>query len=242
MKGNAMHQYHFTHFMIDIETLSVKKNAAIVSIGAVQFDPWGAENPEDQPKIGETLFLKVCPQKTKERQEGIYGDVDPSVLAWWETQPEDIRAVNFCKPNDEDALSLPDALVELSKFIKFVTERNRISKACVWGNGSSFDIAILEDAYSRCGFNAPWHYANVRDTRTMKWIADSLYGVMAINRKPEDIRLKHTPVADATSQCKYVSAVCGALRDSIIASDQYFPNPEDQLVSWLDNTPYRNNP
>ena len=48
---------------------------------------------------------------------------------------------------------------------------NKGCKVFVWGNGSSFDIAILEYWYNKLGLCIPWNFWNVRDLRTIVEVA-----------------------------------------------------------------------
>ena len=69
--------------MIDIETMGNKPGSAIVSIGAVMFDPKNWEDPDKKSKFYSTINLQSCLDCGLE--------VDGSMVYWWMQQSEDAR-------------------------------------------------------------------------------------------------------------------------------------------------------
>ena len=138
-----------THVMIDLETMGVTPQAPVVAIGAVVFDP-------RYNLITEDTFYQELDWKAQDRPP------DESTVSWWRNQPEKAKKALHGK------VSLEDALFDLEMFLP---------KDCkVWGNGSIFDIAILEDAYRQLGMVVPWSFWNIRDCRTIKDLFDSSRG------------------------------------------------------------------
>ncbi len=135
------------HLMLDLETLGTRRDSAILSIGAVSFDP-------DSEKIGEQIHLGVDVVSCQEH--GLY--IDAGTVMWWlEKEKQD-----FPKP----AHPLAYALHLLSSFYK--------TQGCeaVWSNGATFDIPIIEFAYYSLKADVtPWKYWDARDTRTVFWLA-----------------------------------------------------------------------
>lgn len=129
---------------IDLETLGLKNDAIIVSIGAAYFDISSGE-------IGRCIYLPVL--ITKQENRSITGDT----VKWWMRQSEEARAVF----NHEDSWLLERQLDRLRDLILVDTK--------VWGNGATFDISILENAY---GDIAPWEFYNIRDMRTIVDLAE----------------------------------------------------------------------
>jgi hypothetical protein len=132
---------------IDLETLSTRPDAAVVSIGAAAFN-------RDTGAIGETFYAVITLDSAIEDHH-----VCSATLQWWMSQGDAARAVFM----DSDKSTLRAALEDLHIFV------SRYPDANVWGNGANFDIAILEYAYARhFGYQAaPWKFWNVRDMRTI---------------------------------------------------------------------------
>ena len=135
------------HCMIDIETMSKEKNAAIASIGAVHFTEDG---------IVDTFYQTVDLQSCKEL--GLH--VDPETVRWWLSQsPEALAALR------KDTVPLSEAL---DKFDAWFPD----PKACVWGNGVAFDNVIVASAYKALDREIPWKWWNDRCYRTIKAVID----------------------------------------------------------------------
>lgn len=122
--------------VIDLETLSLKPSAVILSIGAA------AENGE--------VFYRELDWKAQ-----TFRRVDPGTCMWWGQQDK-----TLC-PLEGETL-LPDALMDLSEWLVDWDKDNLF----VWARGPQFDIVVLEDAFAECCIEVPWKYKNVRDIRT----------------------------------------------------------------------------
>lgn len=179
--------------MIDIETLSTSKNAVILSLGAVFFDLATGE-------LGSSFYYTIKINSCIE-----YGlHVDPNTIEWWKKQSEEARKVL----NDPDAEDLDQILHDFSDWISINTPDGKYIE--LWGNGPSFDCAILANAYSACGITPPWQYNKERCVRTMVELGRL---VLSIDPKTT-LELKgtsHNALDDASHQAKYVSAIFQAL-------------------------------
>lgn len=164
--------------MIDIETLSTKKNAAILSIGAVYFDRSSGE-------IGNTFYARISKDSALN-----YGVSDDSTLKWWEEQSEEARAEAF-----GGKLHAHDVAESLSEFIEPDTK--------LWGNGSVFDITILENWFDSVGIDTPWDFWNIRDVRTIVDWFD--IDVKSFSRDG----VHHNALDDCLHQIKYL---CGGVK------------------------------
>ena len=132
------------HLMIDIETLGVTPNAAILTIAAQSFDPFGTGY------YPQHYYTRVSLEGQENRI------IDESTLNWWSAQPDHAKAEAFA---DDGRISLDQALDELGKLIwhsKFL-----------WCQGPTFDCTILENAYNSYNKPVPWQYYMVRDSRTV---------------------------------------------------------------------------
>jgi hypothetical protein len=161
------------HCMIDLETLDLIPSTKIVSIGAVIFDP-------RYSKIGDTFYMELDHKAQKDRTS------DKGTVEWWKGQPAEVRK------SLKGTESLEDALEELAFFLP--------SDVRVWGNGSIFDIAILEDAYRQLDIEIPWKFWNILDMRTVKAVYEAGRG--GFSRACGGT--KHNALDDAVHQAKSV--------------------------------------
>lgn len=140
----------YEDLMIDLETLGIEPGSIIVQIGAVGFDLEGGEE-----SIGESLNIKI--DIGSSLVEGF--KTNQNTLNWWSEASQEAKEMVF----SGDKVSIREALTKLSEFIQ-----NRCSQSVkVWGNGSFFDISLLEFAYRKLDMTIPWEYYNVRDMRTI---------------------------------------------------------------------------
>lgn len=143
--------------MLDLETMSVRSNAAIASIGAVKFEL--GTGIVDQ--FYRTVDLRTC------KAVGLH--VDPETVEWWNQQNKEARQALL-----RDNVSLAQALDDFSQWFGR-------SSLPTWGNGAGFDNVIMENAYQAVKMKRPWRPWEDRCYRTIKNIiqvpADERQGV-----------------------------------------------------------------
>lgn len=163
--------------MINIETLGTRSNAAVLSIGAVEFDL-------ETGKLGRTLYtdLELQPQLDAGRK------LDADTFYRWMKQSKEAQEAFLSSVT----LHPLGALAELSHFIHSANQPN------VWGNGSSFDISILESLYQSFNIPVPWCYNEIHDFRTFRRFVGSP-GSRIVNDG-----VAHNALDYAISQAKYV--------------------------------------
>lgn len=168
---------------IDLETLSNKFNSPILSIGAAKFDRVTGE-------VGPTFYVEIDPDDAIR-----HGLVSGSTLAWWVKQ--DAKARRVFEPSNKK-VQLKMGLQMLGDFV-----RARGAGAKPWGNGSSFDITVLEHAYevAGMGLQPQWKFWDIRDMRTIIDVAESMGFVKA--RLIEGIA--HNALDDAVHQAKEIA-------------------------------------
>ncbi|EFC2832929.1 exonuclease [Escherichia coli] len=171
------------HLMIDIETMGKNPNAAIISIGAIFFDP---QTGDMGPEFSKTIDLDTAG-----------GVIDRDVIKWWLKQSREAQSAILT-----DEIPLDDALLQLREFI---AENSGEFFVQVWGNGANFDNVILRRSYERQGIPFPWHYHNDRDVRTIVELGKAIDfdARTAIPFEGE----RHNALDDARYQAKYVSAI-----------------------------------
>ena len=125
--------------MVDIETLGLDVESAILSIGAVRFDSGG---------LGETFYREI--DLVTCQDAGL--EIDADTLQWWLTEAD-------------TELPLGDNHLEnvLREFRDFALSANE-----VWSNSPSFDCEHLEHAFDAVGLDVPWTFYEERDVRTLK--------------------------------------------------------------------------
>ena len=163
------------HVMIDLETMGLTPECAIVSIGAVKFDP-------RKGVVSKDTFYVELDYKTQDRR------ICPKTEAWWSTQGYEARAALDGIDDLEDALS------DLVKWLPPSAE--------VWGNGAAFDISMLENAYRQHNMETPWKFWDVRDCRTIKAMYECSRGGVGGNNFEG---IAHNAKDDAIHQAKWVS-------------------------------------
>lgn len=168
------------HVMLDLETLGTKPGCVVLSIGAVAFDLDGTVRGEFYRNIDPDDCLSL----------GL--TVERATVQWWGRQSAAARA-----RLETDRVPLAAAVADFARF--FIAQGARR----VWCQGATFDAPIWEAACLAVGRRAPWHFSEVRDTRTV-------YDICSFD--PRSIAFSgtaHDALADARHQ---VACVAAALR------------------------------
>ena len=110
--------------MLDLETLSTRPDATILTFGACKFSPY------KQHEIVDGIYFRI----NVDEQIILGRHVDENTIAWWGQQADDVR---------EEALGEGNR-VSLDEFTR---ELNRFIVGCdnIWAQGPVFDIVILEN-------------------------------------------------------------------------------------------------
>jgi len=133
------------HLMVDLETLATTPNAAMLSIGAVTFDPNSSEIYDD-------FYHRI----ELESLEGLDSFIDDNTIEWWSKQDKEVQEEAF---NPEGRVDIREVMDGFYKFCMGSTH--------FWSHGSTFDIIILEHYFRQLGKPYPWNFWQVRDTRTL---------------------------------------------------------------------------
>lgn len=162
--------------MIDLETLGNTPDTPVISLGAVFFDT-------KNKVMGPTFYMALDVSEQIARGRKPTGDT----IKWWMNQSGAAKRVfhEKAKPTIE----------VLTLFINWYKQIN--SKAFVWGNGSTFDISIMENIFRDYGLKEPWTYNKAMDLRTFK----------RFKANGEQVRksgVNHNALDDALSQAQYV--------------------------------------
>lgn len=174
--------------MIDLETLSTASNAAILTIGAVRFDPLAQDLSNAQE-----LYIRVDLDSCEEYNLHI----DDSTIQWWSTQSAEAQEEAF---SSDDRVHIADAFKKLQKFCFGCTS--------VWSNGAGFDVVICENIFAKLKRSPPWKYWQVRDVRTLF--------DLGIDPKMPKVTA-HNALEDAKAQAIGVQIVCNQLQQNGIS-------------------------
>ena len=171
------------HIMLDLETMGTGPNAAIVAIGAVEFELTKAGG-----QLGESFYHCI----SLESAMASGGQADASTVLWWLKQSDAARAM-FTNASTEHSFSL-------AQFSIWMGMRGDPKNLRVWGNGASFDNVILASAYRRTGLQLPWNSFNDRCYRTVKSMHPA---APAIQRTG----VHHNALDDAINQANHLIAM-----------------------------------
>lgn len=184
--------------MLDLETMGKGHHAAIVTIGAVFFDPMTGE-------LGAEFEAHIDLNDSAR-----FGEMDPDTVLWWLGQSDDARAA--LKPSGKSQ-RLDDALWGLYEWMVNGSEGNN-GNLKVWGNGASFDNVIMRNACRQTRVPPAWSYRNDRDVRTVVDMGRHLLGFDPKKGMPFE-GVAHRALDDAKHQARYVSAIYQRMQAAI---------------------------
>lgn len=164
--------------MVDLETMGIGSDAAIVAIGAVGMDMDRNEVDSGTPPFYTTVDLASSVEAG--------GVMDVSTVLWWLQQSEAARKEVYER---SVARPLHEALFAFSHWYTTIKGYN------VWGNGAGFDNIVLRTAYIKSKIPAPWKHTQDRCYRTI----NAEYGKFVT--VPEE-GTKHHALDDAIYQAR----------------------------------------
>ena len=151
----------FGDIMVDLETLGTRQDTIVLEISAVEFNRHTGE-------IGEVFDAKL----DIDDQLSYRRSLSRETLQWWFKQDE-AAIKNVFDDVDGIKFQTSTALFEFSNFVERCDNKcnsdsdRRVVK--LWGNGSIFDLGILQNMYETCFQNMklPWKFWAVNDVRTI---------------------------------------------------------------------------
>jgi hypothetical protein len=168
--------------MIDIETMGNTPGAAILSIGAVFIK---------DGKLAEEFYQHIDLESCLEN--GL--KMDAGTVTWWMGQTDEARDVIT------KGLGGRVDLV-LCNFCHWVcsTVGNDLSGVQVWGNSSTFDVVLMEEAFRKTHIAIPWKFWGHRCYRTLKNLFPGV-------PKPDFTGIKHHALDDAKFQALHLISI-----------------------------------
>lgn len=173
------------HLMIDLETMGVEQDAAIVAIGAVLFDPHSSEPPSSKDQYYATISLESNSKAGRA--------IEGATVAWWLGQAEAARA-------EIATGSLMPLSRALSGFKAFVSAA-KPSPTRVWAKDPDFDCTILRHAMEQDRLRWPFKFWESRSVRTAFELAYPDGKVP--NLMPQDA-IHHRAIDDAIHQAAQI--------------------------------------
>lgn len=175
----------FAHIMVDIETLSTRANAVIVTIAGVKFNLGSDET--------ENFCVNINPREG--RKLGLH--ISPETLTWWrEQKPEATQAWMHSQVGLTEALEQFSQFAGTSETMKY------------WCNGTNFDYPIMDSSYTAVGMTPPWKWWNMCDART----AFFLGGLNTFKEKR--VGQYHNAIDDCLTQIAWLKKAIGATNDN----------------------------
>lgn len=173
--------------MIDLETLDTKPSAIVLSIGACFFDLKKGE-------IGATFhtYLTIKDQDKKGRT------FSEETLRWWMGQSDAAKRI-FSEKRKPTADGVAD-------FINWCEANKNGKEINPWGNGATFDIAIIESLFNDFApfenheVDGPWKAKTTMDLRTFRRFVANNAPV------PKVVGVEHNAKDDAINEANYVIA------------------------------------
>lgn len=165
--------------MLDLETLGTSPDCVILTLGAIKFNPFGDSEP------GPGIYLRL----DIEEQLAMGRTTLDSTIEWWAKQDPAVREEALGENGHRYKVN--ELRKELNKFLVGVDH--------IWAQGPAFDIVILENLYRSKSWPFPWHYWQIRDSRT-------LFGVHGDPREPGRDQA-HNALMDCYYQAKSVQKI-----------------------------------
>lgn len=171
--------------MIDLETLSTSKQPLLLQAGWCVFDPAGQGLVETSPN--HNINIDSCLP--------LGGEISDGTLRFWLTQA----------PQARESVAAPGADVR-EVLTRLSLDYQRHGCRGVWSNGSCFDVVIVEHYMSRLGLTPPWKFWDIRDTRTLWALAETM------GWRRDKGTVAHTAREDAVAQALQVQAAWAWVR------------------------------
>lgn len=172
--------------MIDLETLSLLPNAAIISIGAVKFDPF-------EGVITSSFYQNV--DQSSSLLLGMHRD--PKTLDWWAAD-ERKEARSMLTTN------AIDIALAVQRFVDWCGTDGIIP----WSKGAAFDLPILKSTIFAIKGNdpkeVPWKY---RDESCYRTLARLYPGIL-----PPRTGVSHNALDDATYQANHLMSILKSIK------------------------------
>ncbi len=189
--------------IIDLETLGTRPGCPIIEIGACAIDNGTGEICANFSRRVSGTYSYSDVRRVAEGKDRLSG-VESGTASWWTMdsgRDETLRKILSRRYSPSADI---DALIALAEWCAAVRD---FDAARVWGNGPTFDLAILAHAYEREHIPLPWYWYEERCVRTALELAGCERGSVSwIERGP-----RHRALNDARHEARklYLSGALG---------------------------------
>lgn len=171
---------------LDLETMSLQPDAAIVQIGACTIEQFGEE---------QLLFTRyINPNEAK-----LHGHVDIATMQWWDRQHPSVRAQVF-----GGTISSKAALADFEAWCKDLCGGDW-ENLRVYCKGPEFDWVVLRNAFEGVLGHWPFHYRSAQSSRTLL----DLVALFGLPYTPQELEVpaKHDALEDAKWQANEAQVI-----------------------------------
>jgi hypothetical protein len=144
--------------MLDLETMDVAPSAAILTIGAVHFDPFGQDTEETLRTPERTFYARISLDSNTAQGR----TMSAGTVKWWLGQTDSARNELL-----QAELALRTAILTFRMWASNLTPR----ADRVWAKSPEFDVVILKHAFDQLNEVWPFKFWNSRDVRTATELA-----------------------------------------------------------------------
>lgn len=171
------------HISMDIETLSTKPDATVLSIGAVAFSV--------QDGLAPVQYYAVIDLEAQDNRS-----IDPNTVTWWMRQAQENPGATDVFDGTRE--SVDSALLRLTKYFQAYLG----PKDEVWANGPDFDCVIVKTLFDEFNQKAPWRHTQHRCVRSLRALAKKL----SLDVQVAENMCAHNALADAEYQAREIIA------------------------------------
>lgn len=148
-----------THLIVDIETLSTRPSAVVLSLACTAFQFEVPQSFNYYVENGFHVKIEVEPQIRAGRK------IDQDTVDWWLKQTPEARLIT---KKSADDTSPADALDQFRLYIENLRKHHGYDdKGFVWSRGSNFDFPIIETLHHDFEKKLPFSNWRIRCLKTM---------------------------------------------------------------------------
>jgi 3' exoribonuclease, RNase T-like len=203
---------------LDLETMSLENNAAIVQIAAVVFSCPPEYQIADEEKESRWVFNEYA---DPESSEACGGHVDVETMKWWDKQDPSVKTKVF-----GGTKHLLYVLNSFTAWLKLVSIVGDGSDVVVYCKGPEFDYVVLRSAYESVYMECPINFRLVQSVRTIEDIARAMGYVSEWSGK---CPTAHDALEDAKHQANLVGDVLNTI--VTLVDTQVFTTPQERSAT-----------
>lgn len=173
------------HILLDVETLGIRENAVVLSLGAVSFRLEPGQRNDYDSYVLDGFYVKF---DVKDQVRNYGRKIEEDTLNWWKRQGATAREV--LKPSVDD-VAMADGLAEFNAWIRDI-DGFKFKDSYVWSRGTNFDFPKIESMYHQANIRSGFSTWKVRDVRTyIDILTGSDRGVYDVRETPNNFVAHH---------------------------------------------------